>query len=171
MQKIKAGLPSFSELSRREKGLLLACGVLLLALIIMSCVSINMRVNMQNEYTSIRGRLGESLYSNLYMLTQTFDMTSVPNADIQNVILPQMRSYFVASTTLNEALSANFGQRFQLLTDSDVNALRTAFSAYDAAFRNAGPTDLAQADMQTCMDRVRELLSSRFSQGILRASR
>ena len=171
MEKIKAKLPALEQMNPREKALMCVIAGLVVALIVVTCLSINIRVNMQREYTTVRDRLGESLYSNLYMLTQTFDMTSVPNADIRNSIIPQMKNYFVAATTLNEALSNNFGQRFQVLTDSDVSTLRTTFSAYDAAFRSDAPTDLAQADMQNCMDRVRELLNSRYSEGKLRASR
>ena len=171
MQKNKAGIPAFSELSTREKVLLCACAVLLVVLIASICISINMRVNMQRDYASVRGKLGESLYSNLAMLAQTFDMTSVPNADIRNVILPQMRNYFAASTTLNDALAKCYGQRYRLLTEADVSSINTAFNAYEAAFRSESSTDLARADMQTCMTRVRELLSSRFNEGVLKAGR
>ena len=171
MEKIKAALPNFSEMTHREKTLLIVGGALLLALLAVTCISINIRVNMQHEYTSVRSRIGESLYSNLYMLTQTFDMTTVPNADVKNSVLPQMKNYFVAATTLNEALVNSFGQRYQVLTDADISTLRSTFSAYDAAFRSDAPTDLVQADMKTCMDRIRELLNSRFSEGILRAGR
>ena len=171
MEKAKATLPSFSELNVREKVLLIVCAVLLIALIAACCISINMRVNMQREYAKIRNAIGDSLYSNLYMLTQTFDMTSVPNADIQNSVMPQMRNYFVSSTTLNELLSKCYGQRYKLLTDADVSSINTAFSAYEAALRSGGPTDLAQADMQAGMSMVRELLNTRFSEGALRAAR
>ena len=171
MQKVRAGLPAFSELSRRERVLVITCAILLIALIASICISINMRVNMQRDYTSVRRQLGESLYANLAMLAQTFDMASVPNADVRNSILPQMRSYFVASTTLNEALNKCFGPRYRLLTEADVSAINSAFSSYDSAFRSEGPTDLAQADMQVCMTRVRELLNTRFNDGALKAGR
>ena len=171
MEKLKAKLPALSELNHREKALLCVIAGLLVALVVVTCISISIRANIQHEYTSVRDRIGESLYSNLYMLTQTFDMTSVPNADVKNSIIPQMKNYFIAATTLNEQVVNNFGQRYQVLTESDISTLRTTFNAYDAAFRSDAPTDLAQADMETCMQRVRELLSSRYSEGILRASR
>ena len=171
MQKIKANLPAFSQLTRRERVLVGIAAALVVALIIITCISINIRVNMQREYTTVRSQIGETLYSDLYMLTQTFDMTSVPNADIKNAIIPQMKNYYIASTTLNDALANSFGPRYRLLTEADVSALKAAFNAYDTAFRNDAPTDLAQADMQACMTRVKELLVSRYSEGILRASR
>ena len=144
---------------------------LVVALIIITCISINIRVNMQREYTTVRSQIGETLYSDLYMLTQTFDMTSVPNADIKNAVIPQMKNYFIAATALNEQLNNIYGQRYQVLTDSDVSTLRAAFNAYDAAFRSDAPTDLVQADMQLCMERIKELLAARYSEGILRAMR
>ena len=171
MEKIRAKLPELSALSHREQALLCVIGGLVVALVVVTCISINIRVNMQIEYTDVRDGLGSSLYSNLYMMTQTFDMTSVPNADIKNSIIPQMKNYFIAATTLNEQLTNSFGRRYQVLTDSDVSTLRTTFNAYDAAFRSDAPTDLAQADMAACMQRVRELLNTRYNEGILRGSR
>ena len=171
MDKIRAQLSKFPELNRLEKGLLCAIAALLVAVIVITCISINIRVNMQEEYEAVRARMANSLYSNLNMLTQTFDMTSVPNADIKNSVIPQMKNYFIASTTLNELMVNTYGPRYQVLTDADISALRTAFGSYDAAFRSDAPSDLAQADMQACMNRVRDLLSSRFTDGNLRISR
>ena len=171
MEKIRAGLPRFSELSRRERVLLAVCAVLVAALIASVCISVNMRVNMQREYAAVRQELGKLLYSDLYMLIQTFNMTTVPNADVRNVIIPEMRRYFVASDALNEAITNAFGQRYRLLTDADVSAINAAFNAYESAFRSESPTDLAQADMLACMNRVRELLASRYSGDVLRAAR
>ena len=171
MEKIKAKLPELAALNQREKALLCVIAGLVVALIVVTCISINIRLNMQQEYTEVRDKLGESLYSHLYMLTQTFDMTAVPNADVRNSIIPQMKNYFIAATTLNEQLANSFGPRYQVLTDSDISTIRTTFNAYDAAFRSDAPTDLAQADMQACIQRVRELLNSRYNEGILKAGR
>ena len=93
MEKIRAHLPAMSDFSLREKALLTICAVLLVAILIITCISINIRSNMQRDYANVRTQIGQSLYSDLYMLTQTFDMTSVPNADIKNAVLPQMKNY------------------------------------------------------------------------------
>ena len=171
MQKMSAKLPNVSAFSRREKVLLSVAVTLLAVTIAVACISISIRVNMQNEYTAVRNGIGESLYSNLYMLTQTFDMTSVPHADVQNAIIPQMKNYFAASTALNDALVKCFGARYRLLTDADISAINAAFNGYDTAFRSAASTDLARADMQNCVTRVRELLATRYSEGRLYATR
>ena len=130
-----------------------------------------MRANIQRDYTAARDQAGEALYSNLYMLMQTFDMTSVPNADVQNAVLPQMREYFTASVTLNSLLGQTYGPKYSVLTDSDVNDITNAFAAYDTAYRSGASADLAQSNMRLCMDRVRELLDSRYSGGTLRPAR
>ena len=171
MEKIRAHVPALAELTRREKALLSICAAMLAAILVITCISINIRTNMQREYSDVRNQIGASLYSDLYMLTQTFDMTSVPNADIKNAVIPQMKNYFIAATALNEQLNNIYGPRYQVLADADVSTLRAAFSAYDAAFRSDAPTDLVQADMQLCMERIKELLNTRYSQGVLKPGR
>ena len=104
MENVRAGVRAFSALSIRRKAVVVACVALIVALIVALCISINMRANIQREYTQARNRTGEALYSNLYILRQTFDMTAVPNTDVENAILPQMRDYFMASVTLNNLL-------------------------------------------------------------------
>ena len=171
MENVKAGLRGFLALSTRKKAIVVAAAALLVALLVALCISINMRSNIQKQYTASRNKAGEALYSNLYILMQTFDMTGVPNTDVQNVILPQMRDYFIASVTLNNLITQTYGPRYTVLTEEDVNNLTAAFTSYETAFRNNTPTDLAQSNMRTCMERVKELLNSRYSQGVLRTGR
>lgn len=171
MERIKAYQRAFLGLSPRRKTVVCIALALILALTAALCITINMRANIQREYSQVRGQIGEALYSNLYMLMQTFDMTQVPNANTESVIIPQMREYFVASTTLNDLVKRALGQRYAVLTDSDIKSINSAFSAYNTALASGSSTDLAQADMKNCMTRVRELLTSRFSEGMLKAAR
>lgn len=171
METLKAGIRAYASLSVRRKAIVLAGLALLVVLIVALCISINMRSSMQRKYTAARNRAGEALYSNLYILMQTFDMTAVPNADVPNAILPQMRDYYVASVTLNNLLAQTYGPKYAVLTEADITSLTDAFTGYEAAFANNSPTDLARSNMQLCMDRVRELLNTRYSQGVLKAAR
>ena len=171
MENVKAGIRAFSALSLRRKAVVCAALLVVAALVAALCISINMRSNIQRKYTTARNLTGEALYSNLYILMQTFDMTSVPNADVENAILPQMRDYFMASVTLNNLLAQTYGAKYKVLSEGDVNDITSAFTAYETAFRNNTPTDLAQSNMQMCMERIRDLLTSRYSQGVLRPSR
>ena len=170
MQKTKAKMPSLRGLSKRQ-ALVCAGVILLIALLSISCISINMRSHIQSEYAAVRNGFGEALYSNLYMLMQTFDMASVPNADMQNAILPQMKEYYIASTALNDAIIKAYGEKYRVLSADNIAAIDKAFDAYSTAFRDGTATDLAKADMQTCMETIRSLLSSRFSEGVLKALR
>ena len=171
MENVRAGIRAFSALSARKKAIVLTALALMAALIVALCISINMRSNIQRDYTTARNRAGEALYSNLYILMQTFDMTSVPNTDVKNAILPQMRDYYIASVTLNNLLAQTYGQRYAVLTEADIESLTSAFTGYETAYRNNTSTDLARSNMQLCMDRVRELLNTRYSQGVLKAGR
>ena len=171
MENVRAGIRAFSAMSARRKAVVCTCAVLLVVLLAALCISINMRANIQRQYVDARNKAGEALYSNLYILMQTFDMTSVPNTDVKNAILPQMRDYYIASVTLNNLLGQTYGSRYAVLTEADINNLTSAFTGYEAAYRNNTSTDLAQSNMQLCMDRVRELLNTRYSQGVLKAGR
>ncbi|MBQ8963051.1 MAG: hypothetical protein IJ089_04535 [Clostridia bacterium] len=171
MESLRADFRAFSAWSTRRKAVAIGALALILALAVGLIVSINMRANIQREYTAARNRAGQQLYDNLFILMQTFDSTAVPNIDVRNAILPQMRDYYVASITLNNLLAATYGPKYAVLTDSDINSLTSAFTSYEAAYQNNTSTDLARSDMQLCMDRVKELLNTRYSQGVLKAGR
>ena len=82
-----------------------------------------------------------------------------------------MRSYYIASITLNNLLAQTYGSRYAVLNEEDQESLTSAFTAYEAAYQNNTSTDLARADMQLCMNRIKDLLNSRYSQGILQPGR
>ena len=171
MENMKAQLRGFSDMSAGRKAVAIGAVVLILALAVGLIVSINMRANIQREYTAARDKAGQQLYDNLFILMQSFDSTAVPNIDVRNAILPQMRDYYVASITLNNLLATTYGPRYAVLTDADINSLTSAFTSYEAAYRNNTSTDLARSDMQLCMNRIKELLNTRYSQGILKPGR
>jgi hypothetical protein len=171
MESLKSGLRGFSGIDARNKVFVAAALALIVALIAALCISIGMRANIQREYTAAREKAGSALYDNLFILMQTFDSTAVPNIDVRNAILPQMRSYYIASITLNSLLGQTYGARYAVLNEADLNSLTSAFNAYEKAYQDNTSTDLARADMQLCMDRIKELLNTRYSQGVLKAGR
>ena len=171
MESIKSGIRGFSGLDTRKKAIVIAALALIAALVVALCISIGMRANIQREYTAARDQAGAALYDNLFILMQTFDSTAVPNIDVRNAILPQMRNYYVASITLNSLLGQTYGARYAVLNEADIESLTNAFTAYEAAYQSNTSTDLARADMQACMDRIKELLNTRYSQGVLKAGR
>lgn len=147
-------------------------GLLLILLLIAAlCIAIHMHGSMQQRYDAVRNATGEDLYANLNLMIQTFDMTNVPAADVQNVILPQMKDLFIASVTLNDLLGDAYTTKYRVLTDGDVTAIENAFSTYESAFKDGASTDLAQSNMMACMARVKELLETRYASGVLKALR
>ena len=171
MEKSNFDIRDFSKGSTRTKALAIAGLALIVILIIALCISIGMRANIQREYTAAREQAGKALYDNLFILMQTFDSTAVPNIDVRNAILPQMRDYYIASVTLNNLLAQTYGSRYAVLSDADISDLTSAFTSYETAYKNNTSTDLARSNMQLCMDRVKELLNTRYSQGVLKAGR
>ena len=171
MESLKSGLRGFSGMDARNKVFVAAALALIVALIAALCISIGMRANIQREYTAAREKAGSALYDNLFILMQTFDSTAVPNIDVRNAILPQMRSYYIASITLNSLLGQTYGARYAVLNEEDLNSLTSAFNAYEKAYQDNTSTDLARADMQLCMERIKELLNTRYSQGVLKPGR
>ena len=159
----------FEEKHRRIMEL--AALALIVALIVALCISINMREDMHRRYLGVRDHIGADVYANLNLMSQTFDMANVPEADIQHGILPQMKELFYGAVALNQLLRESYSEKYALLTDADVAGIESAFSAFDTAFRTEGSTDLAQSDMQNCVTRVRELLNTRYVSGVLKPTR
>ena len=73
---------NLSQIDRKQA----ACfGIALafVALIVLLCITIAMRSHIQNEYAGARNEIGEHLYTELYMLCQTFDQVTVPGQDVE----------------------------------------------------------------------------------------
>ena len=171
MKEKLAALRTFVLEEKHRRTLEIAALALIAALIAALCISIHARTNMQRRYTGVRDRMGASIYSNLNLMSQTFDMVGVPTADVQYAILPQMRELFYGAVSLNQMLGEAYSDKYMLLSASDIEGIESAFAAYDNAYRTEASTDLAQSNMQTCVNRVRELLSTRYVSGVLKPTR
>ncbi len=133
---------------------------LIIILVIMLCINISARTNIQNQYAKARNELSDSIYTELYMMCQTFDQVSVPGVDVQYDLLPGMKECFLAARTLNTALSNGFGEKNSVLSASDESAIENAFEQYDTAFKSGKATDDAQAAMLACTERIRTILNT-----------
>lgn len=153
-----------------KKAGILGVGVVLIVLIVLLCITINMRSHIQGEYSEARNEIGEVLYTELYMLCQTFDQVEVPGAEVQDVIIPGMRDCYLAALALNEAVTNGFGDRYRVLSPDDIAALDGAFAAYETAFRSGKPTDGAEEAMRVCVADVRDILAARYPSGVLKAA-
>lgn len=166
MEKKPVKRPAKASKNPKKAGVLIGCAAVIV-LLIMLCISVVMRTNIQNDYAQARSEVGEELYMQLYMLCQTFDQVTVPGQDVENVVLPTMEDYALAAQTLNDVMVNAFGQRYSVLTQENQSALKKAFEAYDAAFRGGKSTADAQAAMQSCINTIRTLLQTRFNDGLI----
>lgn len=169
MEKRRGKRPDLPRVNPKTAGVLIGCAAVI-ALLVLLCISVVMRSHIQSEYTRARNEIGEEMYTQLYMLCQTFDQVTVPGQDVQNVVIPTMEDYYLAAQTLNDALINAFGQQYTVLAQESISALDSAFEAYDSAFRGGKTTQEAQNAMQSCMDMVRSILETRFQDGVLRAA-
>ena len=169
MEKRRGKRPDLPRVNPKTAGVLIGCAAVI-ALLVLLCISVVMRSHIQSEYTRARNEIGEEMYTQLYMLCQTFDQVTVPGQDVQNVVIPTMEDYYLAAQTLNDALINAFEQQYTVLAQESISALDSAFEAYDSAFRGGKTTQEAQNAMQSCMDMVRSILETRFRDGVLRAA-
>ena len=166
MEKRRAKRPDMPKVDPKTVSVLIGCAAVIV-LLVSFCISVVMRSNIQSEYTQARNEIGEELYTQLYMLCQTFDQVNVPGQDLENVVIPKMKNYYLAAKTLDDVMGNAFGVRYDLLTEENTSAMDRAFEAYDAAFRGGKTTEEAQNAMQSCMNMLRTLLESRFRDGVL----
>ena len=153
-----------SRFNWRKWGKIAVIAVIVL-LVIMLCINISLKTNIQNAYTKVRAELSDSIYTELYMMCQTFDQVSVPGVDVQYDLLPSMKDCFLAAKTLNTALGNSFGEKYSVLTGEDETAVESAFDAYDTAFKSGKSTDEAQATMLACVQQIRTILDTKYSGG------
>ena len=166
MQKRRAKRPDSPKVPQKKAGALFGCAVVILLLVTL-CITVVMRSNIQSQYTQARNEIGEELYTQLYMLCQTFDQVTVPGQDLENGVIPLMEDYYLAAQTLSDVMGNAFGQRYSVLSQDNHSALDSALDAYEAAFRGGKTTEEAQNAMQSCMDMIRTLLEARFRDGVL----
>jgi len=166
MQKRRAMQLTLPKIDLKKAGVWIGYAAAAVLLVIL-CITVVMRSNIQSQYTQARSETGEELYTQLYMLCQTYDQLSVPGQDIENVVIPLMEDYFLAAQTVNDVMGNAFGQRYSVLSQDDIAALNSAFEAFDAAFRGGKTTEEAQSAMHSCMDMIRMLLDSRFRDGVI----
>ena len=169
MEKQREKEPKMLKVNPRTAGVLIGCAAVIVLLVAL-CISVVMRTNIQSDYTQARNEIGEELYTQLYMLCQTFDQVTVPGQDLENVVIPMMEDHYLAAQTLNDVMGNAFGRKYTVLTQENLSQLDNAFDAYEAAFRSGKTTEEAQQAMQECMSMVRTLLESRFCDGIVLAA-
>ena len=138
--------------------------IVVMVLLIVVCISSIMRTNMHRKYSSGRHEMQEQVYLHLKDMTDLFIHIDDPEVDVQHKLIPYMREAYTAAASLNAALSKGYGESSALLTEEQVASLDKAFEEYASAYRDGGPTGLAEADLRECMEFVQPIVDQRFLQ-------
>ena len=139
-----------------------AAAFIALVLIVLICIFASNANRMQNEYALARDSIGEDLYTSLYMFARSYDGVTLAGADVEGSILPSMRDYYLAATTLDDAIVNAYGQRYQLLDATTREAIDEAFEAFDDAYARGDSTNAAVSSMSACVQSVEQLLATRY---------
>lgn len=137
-------------------------GGAMLILIVLSCISIGMRSNMQNRYAQACARIQEQVYQNMIAMTELFSRVDDPNVDVQNKLIPSLKAEYAAVDALNTALIDSFGARSAVLSQEQASAFEAAFNEYASAYREGRATGLAQDDMAVCIADIQLMIDERY---------
>lgn len=159
MDAIKAKLAVWSK----DKGLVKlasAIAALLLILLVLCCISIYMRSNIQQEYSTTIAQLQEQAYQNLEAMTELFSRIDDPNVDVRYKLIPELKAQYSAASAINSVL-LTCAKDHALLSQEQIDAFDAAFELYSKSYKQGSATGLAKADMAACMDDVFAMVAQR----------
>lgn len=133
-----------------------------LALVLITCISVFMRMHIQGKYSSAAVQMQEQTYQALVNMTELFSRVEEPNVDVQNKLIPLLKGEYSTVVSLNSALADNFGKRYAVLSKKQIEAFDAAFAEYEEAYRIGNATGLAQDDMAACLAEVQEMIDDRY---------
>ena len=163
MEALKAKLRRLPKVP--TKTLVMAAAIAVAAAVLIGlCITASNYRYIQRRYTSARNQLGEAVYQNLFMMIHRGEELTLTGTDVQGAVLPAMEEYFAVGSALNESLREAFGARYAVLSVDQTAALRSAFEAYEAAFKGGLATDAAQADLLAALAQVEQTLNERYDE-------
>lgn len=136
----------------------------LIGVVIWACISASDASNMREKYARSKEAVGESLYSAAYMMALKYDDAALAGANVEDEILPTMKTYYAQALVLNEAIAGAFGEKYEVLSDALVSQLDQAFIAYDDAFKAGHSTDEADNLMTQAIANTRTALAGKFDE-------
>lgn len=134
----------------------------LLALVLITCISLFMRMHIQNKYSNAASQMQEQTYQALISMTELFSRVDDPNVDVQNKLIPMLKGEYSTVASLNAALTENFGKRYAVLSKKQIEAFEDAFAEYDEAYQIGNATGLARDDMAACLAEVQVMIDDRY---------
>jgi len=147
----------------KDKGLVKlasAIAALLLILLVICCISIHMRANIQKKYASAIAQLQETEYQHLTTMTELFSRIDDPSVDVRYKLIPELKAQYSAASAVNSVL-LSCGEKHAPLTAEQTDAFDAAFDLYAKAYQQGSATGLAKADMAACMEDVQAMVTLR----------
>ena len=142
-----------------QRVLIGAIAVLVVAL----CISIYMRANIQNRYSSARAQIQEQTFQHMIAMTELFARVDDPSVDVQHKLIPGLKAEYAAVDALNTVLASGFGASSAVLSSEQISAFEAAFAEYASAYREGRATGLARDDMAACIADVQRMIDERYA--------
>lgn len=161
MEAIKEKLIEWSKNKQIVRAAAIIGGIMLL-LVVITCISILMRANIQRKYTRAAEVAQEQAYQSMIEMTELFARVEDPNVDVENRLIPNLQAQYTAVSCINDALVQAFGREYAVLSNEQAQEFEAAFAEYVAAYREGTATGLAQDDMAECIAGVQAMIDERY---------
>lgn len=135
----------------------------LFLLLVCVCITFIMRSNIHRRYTTAASQMQEQAYQELIAMTELFARIDDPAVDVQNKLIPELKTRYQSAAALNTALTEGFGPESAVLSDEQTAAFNNAFNEYSDAYRQGLATGLAKADMTACIQQVQAMIDERYA--------
>ncbi len=162
MDSIRAKLGAWSK-DKALMRIFLAAGAVLIILVILCCISIHMRSNIQQRYSNAIYQTQEEAYQHLIALTESFSALNDSEAPDSQSAISEFKAQYTAVNALNSVLIASYGENNAVLNAELSSALSTAFGEYMDALNQGRPTGLAKADIQVCIESFEQMIEARYA--------
>lgn len=146
----------------RKMRLCILAIVLVIAVLATVCISIHMQRKATGAYAHAIAMIQEQIYQGMIEMTQTYSYINDPTVDVQNKLIPELRAKYSAVSALNTALNKGFDGKHAVLDENMISRLDNAFSQYAAAYKSMEPTGLAAANMKSCIDDMKAMITARY---------
>lgn len=132
-------------------------------LIILLCISILMHVNIQRKYTAAVEGMTEQIFQKFLYMEELFSYVDQENIDVEHKLIPQLKGQYTAAEELNKAIVDNYGSRYGVLTQEQIDDFDAAFTEYSNAFASGLSTNLARDDMAILLAEIQDMLNARYN--------
>ena len=143
----------------RRKKLYCALAAVALLVILFVCIFIAKYVNIHSQYSDSLRKAGDNLYTNLYLLTETFDSSRLLDADS----LSSITALYEAAAASDELLSESFD--YELVINTSLRrTFESALNDYKTALNADWPTESAHAALCGAFEELKERIAQCYDE-------